>query len=114
MRDVGRMAESDRIEDSYRFRTPSMRNVALTAPYGHNGAFPDLNGIIRHHLNPKESLKHWKRKWAKLPSIPWLTEIDFLVWDDRFEMERFKNKIDIQPIDLSDYDIEDLVSTMLR
>ena len=112
VRDVGRMAETDRIEDSYRFRTPSLRNVALTAPYGHNGAFPDLNSVIRHHLNPTESLKDWKREWAKLPSIPWLTEIDFLVWDDRFEMERFKNKIDIQPIDLSDYDIEDLVSFM--
>ena len=112
VRDVGRMAETDRIEDSYRFRTPSLRNVALTAPYGHNGAFPDLDGIIRHHLNPSESLKEWKREWAKLPSIPWLAEIDFLVWDDRFEMERFRNKIDIQPIALSDNEIADLVSFM--
>jgi len=112
VRDVGRMAETDRIEDSYRFRTPSLRNVALTAPYGHNGAFPDLDGIIRHHLNPSESLREWKREWAKLPSIPWLTEIDFLVWDDRFEMKRFKSKIDIQPIALSDDNIADLVSFM--
>ncbi len=112
VRDVGRMAETDRIEDSYRFRTPSLRNVALTAPYGHNGAFPDLDGIIRHHLNPSESLKEWKREWAKLPLIPWLAEIDFLVWDDRFEMERFRNKIDIQPIALSDDEIADLVSFM--
>tara|TARA_Y100001954_G_scaffold221242_1_gene257212 strand:+ start:1540 stop:2946 length:1407 start_codon:yes stop_codon:yes gene_type:complete len=111
-RDVGRMAETDRIEDSYRFRTPSLRNVALTAPYGHNGAFPDLDGIIRHHLNPLKSLNEWKQEWAKLPSIPWLSEIDFLVWDDRFEMERFKNKIDIQPITLSDNNIADLVSFM--
>ena len=106
------MAETDRIEDSYRFRTPSLRNVALTAPYGHNGAFPDLDGIIRHHLNPTKSLKEWKREWAQLPKIPWLTEIDFLVWDDRLEMKRFKNKIDIQPIALSDNEIADLVSFM--
>ena len=33
-RDVGRLGESDRIEDAYRFRTPMLRNVALTAPYG--------------------------------------------------------------------------------
>ena len=48
VRDVGRMAETDRIEDSYRFRTPSLRNVALTAPYGHNGAFPDLDLSLIH------------------------------------------------------------------
>ena len=42
VRDVGRMAETDRLEDAYRFRTPSLRNVALTAPYGHNGAIKRL------------------------------------------------------------------------
>ena len=24
----------------------------LTAPYGHNGVYPPLKGIIKHHLNP--------------------------------------------------------------
>ena len=38
VRDVGRMGETDNLDDAYRFRTPSLRNVALTAPYGHNGA----------------------------------------------------------------------------
>ena len=59
VRDVGRMGETDRLEDAYRFRTPSLRNVALTAPYGHNGAFPELEGIIRHHLNPSISFRNW-------------------------------------------------------
>ena len=36
-RDDGRMAETDRPEDAYLFRTPMLRNVAPTAPYGHNG-----------------------------------------------------------------------------
>ena len=44
VRDVGRMAASDRMDDAYRFRTPSLRNVALTAPYGHNGGFSDAGG----------------------------------------------------------------------
>ncbi|WP_286134813.1 cytochrome-c peroxidase [Neptunicoccus cionae] len=55
-RDTGRLAVTDRIEDSYRFRTPFLRNVAQTAPYGHNGVFPTLNAVIRHHMNPLESL----------------------------------------------------------
>ena len=51
-RDVGRMGETDLLSDAYRFRTPSLRNVALTAPYGHNGAYPSLADIIRHHSDP--------------------------------------------------------------
>ena len=112
VRDVGRMGETDRLEDAYRFRTPSLRNVALTAPYGHNGAFPDLEGIIRHHLNPSISLKNWQRDKANLPNVPWLESIDFLVWDDRIEMKRYKQKIDINPIPLSEEEIRNLVSFM--
>lgn len=112
VRDVGRMGETDRLEDAYRFRTPSLRNVALTAPYGHNGAFPDLEGIIRHHLNPSLSLRNWQRDRANLPNVPWLESIDFLVWDDRIEMKRYKEKIDIKPIPLSEVEIRNLVSFM--
>jgi cytochrome c peroxidase len=32
------------------FHTPSLRNVAATAPYGHNGTFPDLRSIVEFHL----------------------------------------------------------------
>lgn len=28
------------------FKTPSLRNVAVTAPYMHNGAFPDLESVV--------------------------------------------------------------------
>jgi cytochrome c peroxidase len=31
------------------FRTPSLRNVMLTAPYGHDGSFDTLDGIITAH-----------------------------------------------------------------
>lgn len=112
VRDVGRMSESDRIEDAYRFRTPSLRNIALTPPYGHNGAYPTLEGIIRHHLNPSKSIKEWKRQSAKLPTVSWLAEIDFLIWDDRMEMERYKTKIDIKPLNLSDEEVFYLVEFM--
>jgi cytochrome c peroxidase len=112
VRDVGRMAETDRLEDAYRFRTPSLRNVALTAPYGHNGAFEGLEGIIRHHLNPIQSLNSWKKQQANLPSVPWLEAIDFLVWDDRIEMSRYRQKIDIKPVTLSDDEVAHLVAFM--
>ena len=109
-RDVGRMGESDRIEDAYRFRTPMLRNVALTGPYGHNGAYPTLEGIVRHHLNPVEGLDRWSRDLAKLPEAPWFEEVDFIVQADSREVARQRAKIDIVPIEISDNDVSAIVA----
>ncbi len=38
-----------RRDDDARFRTPSLRNVALSAPYLHDGSAPTLTGAIRRH-----------------------------------------------------------------
>ncbi|NNF24983.1 MAG: methylamine utilization protein MauG [Rhodobacteraceae bacterium] len=110
VRDVGRMGESDALEDAYRFRTPPLRNVALTAPYGHNGAFPTLDAIIRHHANPLASLDNWTPDQARLPVAPWLEAIDFVVQSDRREMARHRAALDIGPVDLGDRDVDDLVA----
>lgn len=40
--DIGRFAVTGRPEDRYVFRVPSLRNVALTAPYLHDGSLPTL------------------------------------------------------------------------
>lgn len=109
-RDVGRMGVSNDLADAYRFRTPSLRNVALTAPYGHNGAFATLDGIIRHHADPVSSNSNWNGDMAKLPPAPWLEALDFIVQSDRAEMERQRSKLDISPIPLSDSDVSDLVA----
>lgn len=109
VRDVGRMGESDALEDAYRFRTPMLRNVALTAPYGHNGAYPDLEGIIRQHLDPARSWKNWHQAMAALPPVPWVSKIDFVVWQDQRELERQQRVLDIKKVDLSDNEIHELV-----
>ena len=104
-RDTGRMAATDRIEDAYRFRTPSLRNVALTAPYGHNGAYPTLEGIIRHHV---EAEPRWTPEMAKLPAAPGFETVDFAIRQDRLEMARQAAVRDTRPLPLTDRDIADL------
>ena len=111
-RDVGRMGESDALEDAYRFKTPRLRNIALTAPYGHNGAYPTLEGIIRHHLNPAKARLEWTRDMSNLPSVPWLEDIDFVIQSDKLEMARQAEKLDIEPVDLADHELRDLVAFM--
>jgi cytochrome c peroxidase len=44
--DVGRYRISISAPNKYAFRTPTLRNVALTAPYMHNGAYPTLESVV--------------------------------------------------------------------
>ena len=41
------LAEPDEGDGRFRFRTPSLRNVALTAPYMHNGVLETLEDVLR-------------------------------------------------------------------
>ena len=109
-RDVGRMAETNLPQDAYKFRTPSLRNVALTAPYGHNGAYATLADMIRHHANPQAASDAWTPAQANLPDVPWLAASDFAIRQDRFEMARQTAAIDLRPIALTGAEIADLVA----
>ncbi|MBM3463619.1 MAG: c-type cytochrome [Armatimonadetes bacterium] len=59
--DFGRGAVTGNVNDRYRFRTPPLRNVALTAPYFHDGAFVTLAGAVRHYDNPPASLANYNQ-----------------------------------------------------
>lgn len=109
-RDVGRMSESNRLEDAYAFRTPMLRNVALTAPYGHNGAFATLEGIVRHHLNPAQSRAAWRPDDAKLPNVPWLAAGDFVIQSDAREMARQARVVPAKGPDMTDAEIARIVA----
>ncbi|PWQ94317.1 cytochrome-c peroxidase [Leucothrix pacifica] len=108
-RDQGRINETDRLEDAYRFRTPSLRNVTATAPYGHNGAYATLEGIIRHHLNPVESLAQYQADQLVMPKDPYLVKTDFIIQQDKREMARLKRQNDINLPPLSDSEIDLLI-----
>jgi cytochrome c peroxidase len=56
--DYGRASATSRGEDRFKFRTPPLRNVTRTGPWGHNGAFASLEAIIRHHVDPVPGLFH--------------------------------------------------------
>lgn len=109
-RDVGRMGATDDLEDAYRFRTPPLRNVALTAPYGHNGAYASLRDMVRHMADPVSMRTAWTPARARLPEVPWLQEIDFVIQSDRLEMARHAATVDVRPVTLSDSQVDDIVA----
>jgi cytochrome c peroxidase len=45
--------------DRYKFKTPSLRNVTLTGPWGHDGAYADLRSVVAHFRDPIQAMHHW-------------------------------------------------------
>ncbi len=54
--DLGFAYTSGTAADNYKFRTPSLRNVAITGPWTHSGFFTKLEDLVRHHLSARSSL----------------------------------------------------------
>lgn len=107
-RDIGRMETTGNPDDAYKFRTPSLRNIALSGPYGHNGAFPTLKDMIRHMADPQASHADWRPEMAELPQVAWLQNADFGVMSDADETARILGNLEISPIGVSETDLSDL------
>lgn len=107
-RDEGRMRVTGVLEDAYAFRTPSLRNVAHTAPYGHAGAYSTLEAVVRHHLDPVESLYAYDRRQAILPALEGAS--DWRVMDDPRELAAVAEANDLEPVNLGDDQIADILA----
>ena len=57
--DPGRFIVTGRTDQLFEFRTPPLRNVELTPPYMHDGAYKTLEGAIEHHLNAPKALRSY-------------------------------------------------------
>ena len=106
--DVGRMRVTGDPADAYAFRTPSLRNVADTAPYGHSGAYATLEGVIRHHLDPVAALYAYDRGQVVLPDLP--GAVDWRIMDDPAAVAEIAAANDLAPVALEDAQIVDLIA----
>jgi len=104
--DFGRELVTAIANDRYKFRTPTLRNVAMTGPWGHDGAYNTLDAVIRHHLDPKNSLNNYDVTQAVLPSKADFDSIDFQVHNDPVSRSDLADAIEIKPVVLSDVEIK--------
>lgn len=109
--DIGRAAVTGNDNENYQFRTPPLRNVALTGPWGHDGAFDTLEGVVRHHLNPIESLENYDcDNEPRLPSRPDLDMLDCFVMNNSDLVDNIKNANELDDTDLSEREITYLMN----
>jgi cytochrome c peroxidase len=114
--DFGRYRETGNPDDMYAFRTPPLRNVALTAPYGHAGAYDTLEAVVRHHLNPEDALwaYHYNddcRSRPVMPSRSDLDAIDCAVMDNPERVQAIADAAaGYQPVSLTDHEVNKLLA----
>jgi cytochrome c peroxidase len=58
LNDSGRFSVTHDIKDIGKFKVPGLRNVAVTAPYMHNGMFKTLKEVIEYYDNPSKFIKN--------------------------------------------------------
>jgi cytochrome c peroxidase len=105
-RDIGRMRVTNRPEDAYAFRTPSLRNVVKTGPWGHAGGHTDLRAFIAYHADPMAGLAAYQRA-ALLPDYA-PNKPDWAVIDNAEEVEAIRASVTLAPVSLSDADLDAL------
>jgi cytochrome c peroxidase len=88
----------------FAFRATPLRNVELTAPYMHNGAFPDLEAVLKHYNDVPRALREYDP--SQLP--PALQPMYH--GDDATISAMLKNLSLTQPLGLNEVEIRELVA----
>ncbi|MEZ4592063.1 MAG: FG-GAP-like repeat-containing protein [Chloroflexota bacterium] len=98
--DYGRSRETENESDLFAFRTPPLRNVAITGPWMHNGVYLTLEDTVRHHLNPAQMVAEYD--FGQLSA---LMEEDDLAGTAVRTAPLFAPTFALPPINLSDAEV---------
>jgi cytochrome c peroxidase len=104
--DFGRARETGKLKDIYAFRTPPLRNVALTGPWMHNGAYTTLGGAVQHHLDAEQALLNYDSSQLDPALLGEVVEDPEVIRDIA---KRLDGRIR-QKVDLSDNEFADLMA----
>ncbi len=104
--DFGREQVTGDEDDLLKFRTPSLRNIALTAPYGHAGAYDTLRAAVEHHLDTVSALNNYDQSQAVLISRSDLDALDFITMNDQDRIDYIAASNELSPMGYSDKDVD--------
>lgn len=110
LQDRGRAERTGKEEDWAKFKTPSLRNVWLTAPYGHDGAYATLRGVIEHHLDPLTALENYDGSQLVVPHHPDFELTDLEAYNDFTLRQTLIDANELQPVNLSSQQVDDIMA----
>ncbi len=104
--DLGRGEQERSAFYRFAFRVAPLRNVELTAPYFHSGAYPTLEAVVRHYNNVPAALRNYDPSQIA-------PELRSLYRDDAATIDAVLATLDgrlRRPLDLSDTEIGEVVA----
>jgi cytochrome c peroxidase len=108
--DFGLERVTGNASDRFKFRTPSLRQTTLTGPWGHDGAYGELEAMVRHHLDPQNALNNYDYGQAILPYRDDLSAQDFVAQRDPVRRSAIASAIELESVDLSSLEVAQLMS----
>jgi cytochrome c peroxidase len=78
--DAGRYAQSKNAADFGAFKTPTLRNIATTAPYMHDGSQTTLKDVVDHYVGGGTSNPNLDKE---------IHSLDFLTFNERADLKAF-------------------------
>ena len=119
--DFGRERETSDPLDRYRFRTPSLLNVAATAPYGHSGSYATLEDVLAHYNNPQGTVNNYFNNgaWCQLNQFINIPNCQALYPDadantqlalQKLQQERQQNRTPFQNINLNGQQRDEIIA----
>jgi cytochrome c peroxidase len=85
--DRGRFEQTKNDADKGAFKTPTLRNIALRAPYFHDGSFPALRDALGHYIGGGNLNPHLDKEMHAL---------DFLTFDERDDILAFLDSLTVK------------------
>ncbi|MDD2742365.1 MAG: cytochrome c peroxidase [Rhodocyclaceae bacterium] len=110
--------------DKYAYRVPTLLNIEMTGPYGHDGVYDSLEDITRHHLNVEQYVNAFNAavdngSLASKLQAAYGSPIDFTRAKEhtalalsKLKSQRAANQEAIKDINLTDTQVKDLVEFM--
>jgi cytochrome c peroxidase len=82
--DAGRYAQTKNAADMGAFKTPTLRNIAKTAPYMHDGSQSTLKDVVDHYVGGGTSNPHLDKE---------IHALDFLTFEERADLKSFLDSL---------------------
>lgn len=107
-RDDGRLRVTGKAEDAFAFRTPMLRNVVHTGPWGHAGAHTDLADFLAYHADPLSGLESYSAQ-ATLVDLPEAAS-DWVILESPQETAALRASYAGRPKQLTQSQVEELMA----
>ncbi|BBN82484.1 hypothetical protein PA25_24690 [Pseudoalteromonas sp. A25] len=121
--DLGRMHRNNSEADMFSFRSGTLLNIEVTAPYGHAGNYDTLEQVMEHYNDYRATLRDYfdNKRWCEQAQFKHAADCQALFIDAEINTEAAAKIVDdeiadgapvLVPLELTEQELADIVNFM--